>query len=127
MSIGRVGVPIGRRPVGQGWRVFLLLAAAFNFVVGLLAMLSPDAILDARLIGLLVFAFGVIYLQAARDPERFGPVLWAGLIAKVGTAALFAPQGFGEDGSLLVAVGVVVDALFAVGFLAFLLSRGDNP
>ncbi|NBC89192.1 MAG: hypothetical protein GVX90_06860, partial [Alphaproteobacteria bacterium] len=62
MSIGRVGVPIGRRPVGQGWRVFLLLAAAFNFVVGLLAMLSPDAILDARLIGLLVFAFGVIYL-----------------------------------------------------------------
>ena len=126
MSEGRLGAPIGRRPVGQGWRVFLWLAAAFNFVVGLLAMLSPEADVDARLIGLLIFAFGIVYLQTARDPERLAPVLWAGVIGKVGAAALFAPQGFGADGSLVVASAVVIDALFAVGFLAFLLSRGSE-
>lgn len=126
MSNGRLGAPLGRRPVGQGWRIFLWLAAAFNFVVGLLAMLSPEADVDARLVGLLIFAFGVVYFQAARDPERLAPVLWGGVIAKVGAAALFAPLGFGADGSLLVASAVVVDALFAVGFLAFLLSRGGD-
>ncbi|QIQ85304.1 hypothetical protein [Erythrobacter sp.] len=126
MSDGRLGAPIGRRPVGQGWRIFLWLAAAFNFVVGLLAMLSPEADVDARLVGLLIFAFGVVYFQAARDPERLAPVLWGGVIAKVGTAALFAPLGFGADGSLLVASAVVIDGLFAVGFLAFLLSRGGD-
>jgi len=126
MSEGRLGAPIGRRPVGQGWRLFLWLAAAFNFVVGLLGMLSPEAGVDARLIGLLIFAFGVVYLQTARDPERLAPVLWAGVIGKVGAAALFAPQGFGEDGSLVIASAVVIDALFAVGFLAFLLSRGGE-
>jgi len=126
MSEGRLGAPIGRRPVGQGWRLFLLLAAAFNFVVGALGLFSPAADLDARLIGLLVVAFGIAYLLAARDPERMGPVLWAGLVAKVGTVALFAPVAFDSEGSLLVAGAVVLNGLFAVGFLAFLLLRGDD-
>ncbi|MEQ8410198.1 MAG: hypothetical protein RIC51_09605 [Erythrobacter sp.] len=126
MSEGRLGAPIGRRPVGQGWRIFLWLVASFNFVVGLIGMLSPVSNLDARLIGLFVFAFAIVYVQAARDPERFAPVLWSGLIAKVGTAALFAPLGFGSEGSLVVAGAVVVNGLFAVGLLALLLSRESD-
>lgn len=126
MTRGRLGAPIGRRPVGQGWRIFLGLAAVFNFIVGLLGMLSPEASVDARLVGLFLFAFGVVYLQVARDPEGLGRILWAGAIAKIGTVALFAPSAFGAGSSLPVTIAVGMDALFAVGFLAFLLSRGED-
>ncbi|MEE4207597.1 MAG: hypothetical protein V2I39_14980 [Erythrobacter sp.] len=126
MNEGRLGAPIGRRPVAQGWRVFLWLAAAFNFVLGALGMFSPQADVDARLIGLFVFAFGIVFVQAARDPERLAPVLWAGVIAKIGAVALLAPQAFGEGGTMLLAGGIGLDALFATGLLAFLLSRGGD-
>jgi hypothetical protein len=112
--------------VGQGWRVLFWIAAAFNFVVGLLGMLSPEASEQVRLVGLLVFAFGVVYLQVARDPERLGSALWGGVIEKVGAVALLAPVAFGEDGQLILAGIVSLDALLAVGFLAFLLSRGED-
>ncbi|MFW5634106.1 MAG: hypothetical protein ACOCYR_04365 [Erythrobacter sp.] len=126
MKQGRLGAPIGRRPVGQGWRVFLWLAAAFNFMVGALGMFSPAADVDARLIGLFVFAFGLVFFQAARDPERLAPVLWAGVVAKLGAVALLAPQAFGAGGTLLVAGAIGLDALFALGLLAFLLTRGKD-
>lgn len=127
MSGGQLGAKLnGEQVIGTGWRGFFWAAAAFNFIVGVTGMISPEATVDARIIGLLVFSFGVIYLLVARDPGRFGPALWAGVIGKIGVVALLGPQAFGEDGEMLVAVALVLDGLFALGFLAFLLTRDDD-
>ncbi|WFL76250.1 hypothetical protein P7228_09585 [Altererythrobacter arenosus] len=111
--------------VARGWRNFFWIAAIFNFLIGLAGMITPDASVDARIVGLLVFCFGVVYYFVARDPLRYAQVLWAGVIGKVGVVALLAPEAFGENGEPLVAAVLVGDALFALGFLAFLFTGAD--
>jgi len=125
-ATGRLGAPIGSGRIGPLWRAFLWAACAFNLVIGALSMLSPAATLDARIVGLLVFAFGVVYLMVARDPARFAPVLWAGVIGKIGVVALLMPEALGQEGSAT-AVGILaLDAAFAFGFLAFLFAKGED-
>ena len=113
MSIGQ--------SVGTGWRAFFWAACAFNFVIGALGMVNPEASTDERIIGLLVFCFGILYLLVARDPLRYALTLWAGVIGKAGVVALLAPAAFGEGGDRLLASVLVGDALFAIGFLVFLV------
>lgn len=112
--------------VSRSWRAFFWAATAYNLIIGLAAMISPEATIDARTVGLLVFGFGVVYLQVARDPLRFAPVLWAGVLGKLGVVGLLGPGAFGEDGSGLVAGILVGDALFALGFLAFLFKTSEE-
>ena len=112
--------------VSRGWRSFFWVATAFNMLVGIGAMLSPEASIDARIVGLLVFSFGVVYLQVARDPLRYAPVLWAGVLGKLGVVGLLGPGALGEGGNPLIGVIVIGDALFALGFLAFLFTRGEE-
>lgn len=127
MNGGQLGNRLGReQAISGGWRVFFWTAMVFNFVVGVAGMISPEATIDARIIGLLVFSFGVVYLLVARDPLRYYPMLWAGVIGKIGVVALLGPEAFGEGGDRLVAGALVLDALFALGFLVFLLSRNDD-
>lgn len=123
---GRVGAPIGAEPVGWAWRAFFWVAALFNFVIGIAGMLSAESSVDARIIGLLVLCFGIIYLLVARDPRRFAPALWAGVIGKVGVVALLGPVAYGPGGDPLVAGVLVGDAAFALGFLAFLFTKGGS-
>ncbi len=122
---GRLGAPVGGDWVSPVWRSFFWTACVFNFVVGAMGMFSPAATTDARVIGLLVFCFGILYLLVAREPIRFAPTLWAGVIGKLGVVGLLSPIAFGEEGNLLVAGALVLDALFAAGFLAFLMTKGD--
>lgn len=127
MNASQVGARLGGEvSVSKGWRLFFWLATAFNFLIGLVTMLSPESTVDARTVGLLVFCFGVIYLLVARDPMRFAPTLWAGVIGKVGVVALLGPEAFGEAGEALVAGVLVLDGIFALGFLAFLMTRGES-
>lgn len=112
--------------VSRTWRTFFWVAAAFNLLIGLAGMLSPEANVDARIVGLLVFSFGVIYVLVARDPLRFGPVLWAGVLGKLGVVGLLGPGAFSEAGNAIVAGVLVGDALFALGFLAFLFKTSDE-
>ncbi|MEL6528821.1 MAG: hypothetical protein AAGK01_09215 [Pseudomonadota bacterium] len=127
MSVAQIGAQLGGEVrVGKGWRSFFWMATIFNFVIGIAGMLSPEATIDARIIGLLVFCFGVIYLLVARDPVRFAPALWAGVIGKFGVVALLGPETFGEGGDLIVSVVLALDGVFALGFLAFLLTRGES-
>ncbi len=111
--------------VARHWRLFFWAATVFNFVIGAAGMLSPEATVDARIIGLLVFGFGIVYYFVARDPLRFAPVLWAGVLGKIGVVSLLGPQAFGAEGDPLIAGVLVGDALFALGFLAFLLTMND--
>ena len=110
---------------GRGWRIFFWIAAAFNFLIGLAGMLVPESTIDARIIGLFVFAFGLIYFIVASDPVRYGRVIWAGVLGKVGVVALLGPGAFGSDGGGLIAAVLAGDALFAFGFLVFLFTRAD--
>ena len=111
--------------VSANWRRFFWAAAIYNFVIGLAGMLTPEATIDARVIGLLVFGFGVVYALVARDPLRFAPVLWAGVLGKVGVVALLGPEASRAGGDPIIAAVLVGDALFALGFLAFLFTRED--
>ena len=110
---------------GRGWRIFLWLAAAFNFAIGLAGMLVPESSVDARIIGLLVFAFGLVYLIVASDPLRYGTVLWAGILGKVGVVSLLGPKEIASGGDPLILAVLAGDALFALGFLVFLFTRAD--
>lgn len=107
------------------WRRFFYLAAIFNFLIGLVGMLIPESTLDGRMIGVLVFAFGVIYWLVARDPMRFAPVLWAGVISKLGVVGLLGPRTFIDGGEPLMMVVLAGDLLFALGFLGYLFNRDD--
>lgn len=112
---------------GRGWRIFFWAAAAFNFLIGLAGMLVPESTVDARIIGLLVFAFGLIYLIVASDPLRYGAMLWAGVLGKVGVVALLGPKQFAGAGDPLIMAVLAGDTLFALGFLVFLFTRGEAP
>lgn len=118
---GRVGAPVGAKPIGWGWRLFFWVAAIFNFVIGLMGIFSSTSSVDERIIGLLVACFGIIYALVARDPRRFLPALWAGLFGKIGVVTLLGPIVFGPGGDVLIAGVLTCDAIFALGFLIFLL------
>ena len=106
------------------WTIALTLAAAYNLVIGLASMLQRGATRDARVTGLLVACFGVVYALVASDPVRFAPVLWAGVLGKAGVIALLAPAV--RRGELPRMVGWVLagDALFAALFVALLVLAG---
>ena len=123
---GRVGAKLGAEPVGWGWRGFFWIATAYNLVIGVLGIVSPLASVDARIVGLLVACFGVIYMLVAINPRRYAATLWAGLIGKVGVVALLGPAAIGEGGDRMIAAILAGDALFAIGFLVFLFTHRDD-
>lgn len=127
MNDGTVGARLGETEPKPFWRTFFWAAALFNFLVGLAGMLAPGVAIDGRIIGILIFAFGIVYMLVARDPLRFGPVLWAGVVGKVGIVALIALDAFSPDGSMLARGVLVIDTIFAIGFLAFLFGSSDEP
>lgn len=112
--------------IGKHWRALFWGATVFNLVIGLLGMLSPQASIDGRIIGLLLFTFGVIFMLVAKEPSRFAPVLWAGVMGKAGIVALLGPSAFAMVDQPAVAATLALDGAFAIGFLAFLLSRSED-
>lgn len=102
------------------WRAMLGLAALYNFLIGGVALFGPGDV-NGHVVGLLVVCFGLVYALTASDPLRFAPVLWAGVIGKIGVIALVWPQV--RAGAAVPGTGPVLagDALFTLGFVAFLL------
>lgn len=116
----------GEQRVTRHWVLFFWAAAIFNWIVGFSGMVVPGVSIDSRMIGVLVFAFGVVYWLVARDPLRYASVLWAGVIGKLGIVGLLVPTVFSAEGDTVVGILLVADLLFAIGFLAFLFSRNDE-
>jgi hypothetical protein len=106
------------------WQIVFWAAAAYNVVIGAGGLFQPGAAREGRVIGLLVIAFGVVYAIAALDPERFAPMLWAGVLGKAGVIALMLPAARGPGGVPRLGWILAGDALFLALFLAFLLGRG---
>ena len=102
-------------------QIVLWAAAAYNLVIGGPGLFQKGAGRDARVVSLLVVCFGVVYALVASDPARYLPVLWAGVLGKIGVIALLGPAV--RRGELPKAVGLVLagDALLTLAFLAMLL------
>ncbi len=67
--------------------------------------------------------FGIVYALVGRDAARFGPVLWAGIVGKLGIVALLLPDELAGRAATGTGVVLAGDALFTFGFLVFLLGR----
>ena len=109
------------------WRWFFYAAAAYNAVIGGAGLADVTAPVNDRIVGLLVLGFGIVYAMVGRDPARFGPALWAGIVGKLGIVALLLPDvlaGSAAQGTGAILAG---DALFTIGFLIFLLRRPATP
>lgn len=117
----------------MGWRVFFIAAAFYNFAAGLPLLLAPEMILAQmggavpeellyhRVAGLLILCFGALYAMVARDPARFGPTVWLGVLGKAGVIVLVAGAylaGRVPFDGFAVALG---DLMFVVGFVWFLV------
>lgn len=115
------------------WRAFFVVAALYNVVAGLPLLVAPDAMLQAlnapvpddllyhRFTGLLVLVFGGFYAAVAHDQDRFGPLVWLGVVGKAGVILLMAEAfmaGRVPFDGFAIALG---DLLFVFGFLTFLL------
>lgn len=108
------------------WIRFFWAAAIFNFVVGAIGMFTSVSSIDTHLVGILVFAFGILYAVLATDPNRYARSLWAGLFGKVGVVALLGSVGLQIDNGGVLASILAVDIFFALGFLLFLLTRDHD-
>jgi len=85
----------------RSYRKWFYAAAAYNFVWGALVSVMPNLLFTwlrmpipnypslMECIGMIVGVYGLGYLLVARDPERFGPFAWIGLLGKV-----LGPLGF---------------------------------
>jgi len=106
------------------WPIVLSLAAVYNLVIGGASLFQGGASREGRVTGLLVAGFGVVYAITASDPVRFAPVLWAGVLGKLGVIALLGPAV--RSGALPRSLGWVLagDAVFTALFLALLLELG---
>ena len=104
----------------RGWQWMLAAAAAYNLLIGVPGLVMSAAVND-RIVSLLVACFGLVYAITATDPRRFAPMLWAGMVGKLGIIALLGPDlaaGVTPAGTIPILAG---DALFTIGFAALLL------
>ena len=74
-----------------------------------------------KVTGALVLCFGVVYAIVGGDPQRYRPVVWAGLLGKLGIAYVYLPDWF--EGSIPFATTLIalMDMGFIAAFLYFLL------
>lgn len=114
---------IDRGGVTKGWHVFFWIAAAFNFVIGLAGFAGESEGTMELIVSLLVFSFGIFYAFMARDPLRFAPALWMGVVGKLGVVFLLGIPTWTSGDDPLVGAVVAGDLVFALGFLWFLASH----
>lgn len=106
------------------WQWVLWAAAAFNLVIGGAGLVQRGASREGRVVSILVASFGVIYALVAFDPDRFAPVLWAGVIGKLGVIAMLAPAVARGDMPRSIGWVLAGDGFFAGFFLIVLLRMG---
>jgi hypothetical protein len=117
----------------KDWQFFFWTAAFFNFVIGAPLFISPEMMVSLtgtvetmdpalmKVTGALVICFGIVYAIVGGDPARYRPVVWAGLVGKLGIAFVFLPdwvEGTVPRATILIAL---CDLAFITAFLYFLL------
>ena len=104
------------------WQAVLFGAATFNLLIGIGGLIDPVATTEGRIVGLLVACFGIVYALVGTDIARFRPMLWAGVIGKLGVIALLGPEVASGKQPGFVGPILVGDALFTLAFLWLLLT-----
>lgn len=117
------------------WTVIFVVAALFNFAVGLPMLLAPEAMLAGlgqpvpddllmtRLASLLIVVLGIGYAMVARDPVANRPILWLGVIGKAPIPLLVWLSGGAAALSSSAFLLSLADLAFATLFLLFLLTH----
>jgi hypothetical protein len=117
------------------WTVIFVVAALFNFAVGLPMLLAPEAMLASlgqpvpddllmtRLASLLIVVLGIGYAMVARDPVANRPVLWLGVIGKAPIPLLVWLSGGAAALSSSAFILSLGDLAFATLFLLYLLTH----
>lgn len=115
------------------WKLVFVVAALFNFAVGLPMLLAPEAMLTGlgqpvpddllmtRLASLLIVVLGIGYGMVARDPVGNRPILWLGVLGKAPIPLLVWLSGGAvalASSAFLLSLG---DLAFAALFLTFLV------
>lgn len=121
------------------WRGVFLTSAIFNFVVGVSlafdasAMIASMGVEVARydalwspLVAWFVIVFGIFYLAVWRNLDN-RPIVFISMVGKLGVVALIGlawSRGLAPFGM----VGLtLIDLVFAILFVAFLLTRRSEP
>jgi small multidrug resistance pump len=85
----------------ETYRRWFLAAAVYNVAWGVLVILAPNALFQVlgmpvpnypslfQAIGMMVMVYALGYWLIWKDPVRFGPFVWIGLLGKI-----FGPIGF---------------------------------
>lgn len=122
----------------SAWRLFFMVAAVFNFAVGLALLIAPAFMASTlglatptdplfhRLAGLLVGCFGVVYWFLAQDSARYRPLVWLGVAGKGGVVVLFTQAWLAGSVPFSAYVVALADLAFGAGFLIFLFSTGTR-
>jgi len=89
------------------YRIWFVIAAAYNLVWGIVVSAFPSLLFDLlkmpqptypalmQCIGMMVGVYAIGYGLIAKDPVRYGPVVYVGLLGKV-----LGPLGFLASASL---------------------------
>ena len=114
------------------WQLLFVVAAVFNFGVGLMLLLAPTTFVETvgypippdflfvRVSGLLIACLGACYALLAWAPQRMRPLALVGAVGKIGAVTLFGAYwiaGVLPFPAFALALG---DLGFAAAFLAFL-------
>jgi len=114
------------------WQFFFWTAAFYNIAVGIPLYLTPEWIVlmtgtvlppDAalmRVTGALLICFGIVYAIVGRDPQRHRPIVWAGLLGKIGMGAVYIPDWLLGTVPVPTIMFVLGNFAFATIFLYFL-------
>ena len=117
----------------KDWQIFFWAAAFFNFAIGTPLFISPETMVamtgtvetaDPSLLkvtGALILCFGIVYAIVGGDPKRYRPVVWAGLVGKLGIAYVYLPDWFQGTIPFATTLIVLMDMAFIAAFLYFLL------
>ena len=122
----------------NGWKVFFIVAALFNFAAGVPSLVAPNEALQImnlpaapdvlfhQVTGLLVVAFGVGYGIVAGDTSRNHALVWLGAGGKAGVVFLFW-QAYAAGAipfpAFVVSFG---DLAFVAGFVVFLITHRNS-
>ena len=126
----------------RAWRMLFVAAALFNFIMGVPIMLLTSwafglafngadtaGLIASKLwgdFGFCVVLIGVGYLMVAFD-LRNRAIVWLGIGAKGFDVIVLSSRWLTGITKPVVLLPAVIDALFIVGFVLFLLQRRDKP
>lgn len=102
--------------------VGLPMFIAYPVVAGVLGLQGPPTVWFHIAAGVVVL-FGWAYWQIARDPVRFRPYVYLGIVGKLAFAGIIYTHWVAGTATAATAALVTVDVAFALLFIAWLRSH----